>query len=106
MMMISMMMGTNIITMIIECADQYYLDAITLLLLLLLLLTTRLLDHFTKLLTTVETLDHHVEHQLTAVDDHIKNLLNKISEREDKSEGRIAELESIVKKVLDRWIDR
>ena len=65
----------------------------------------RLLDHFTKLLTTVETLDHHVEHQLTAVDDHIKNLLHKISEREDKSEGRIAQLESIVKKVLDGWMN-
>jgi len=65
----------------------------------------QLLDHFTKLLTTVETLDHHVEHQLTAVDDHIKNLLHKISEREDKSEGRIAQLESIVKKEVEGSLD-
>jgi len=65
----------------------------------------KLLEHFTKLLTTVETLDHHIEHQLTSVDDHIKNLLNKITEREDKSEGRIAELESIVKKEVEGSLD-
>jgi len=33
------------------------------------------------------------------VEDHIKNLLGKLNEREDKSEERIKELEEVVKKV-------
>jgi len=52
-----------------------------------------------KLIATVETQDHHVEHELAAVEDHIKNLLGKVKEREDKSEGRIENLEALVKKV-------
>lgn len=52
-----------------------------------------------KLLGTLEVQDHHVEHQLAAVQDHIKNLIGKIQAREDKSETRIENLEGLVKKV-------
>ena len=60
----------------------------------------RLTELITKLKSRVETLDHHFEHQLSSVEDHIKNLLGKLNEREDKSEKRIKELEEIVKRVL------
>lgn len=58
-----------------------------------------------KLIATVETQDHHVEHELAAVEDHIKNLLNKVKDREDKSEGRIENLEALVKKVRKGTVD-
>lgn len=46
-----------------------------------------------------DTLDHHVEHQLASVMDHIKNLIGKIEKREDKSETRIENLEKLIKQV-------
>ncbi len=52
-----------------------------------------------KLIATLETQDHHVEHEMAAVKDHINNLLAKINSREDKSEMRIENLEALVKKV-------
>lgn len=52
-----------------------------------------------KLVGSLDVQDHHVEHQLAAVQDHIKNLIGKIQAREDKSESRIENLEALVKKV-------
>ena len=62
-------------------------------------------DVVNKLIATLETQDHHVEHELAAVKDHINNLLGKINSREDKSEMRIENLESLVKKVRDVCCD-
>ena len=50
-------------------------------------------------MTALEVADHHVEHELAAVQDHIKNLIGKIQQREDKAETRIENLEGLVKKV-------
>lgn len=59
----------------------------------------RLVDVTNKLIDAHETLDHHVEHQLASVVDHIKNLISKLEKREDKSETRLTNLEAIIKKV-------
>lgn len=45
-------------------------------------------------------LDHHLEHELASVKDHIDTLVSKLDKREDKAETRITGLEEIVKKVL------
>jgi hypothetical protein len=42
-----------------------------------------------------EFLDHHVEHALASIDDHIANMIAKLEKREDKSESRIGDLESV-----------
>jgi hypothetical protein len=42
-----------------------------------------------------ETLDHHVEHALASVKDHIANMVGKLEKREELSEGRIEDLESV-----------
>lgn len=42
-----------------------------------------------------QKLDHHVEHALASVQDHIANMISKLEKREDKSEGRIEDLESV-----------
>jgi hypothetical protein len=47
-------------------------------------------------------LDHHVEHALAQVDDHISNMIGKIEKREDKSEGRIGEIETVRYSFLNR----
>jgi mannose-binding lectin 2 len=59
----------------------------------------RLVEVTNKLIDAHETLDHHVEHQLASVVDHIKNLISKLEKREDKSETRLTNLEDIIKKV-------
>lgn len=59
----------------------------------------RLVEVTNKLIDAHETLDHHVEHQLASVVDHIKNLISKLEKREDKSETRLTNLEAIIKKV-------
>jgi hypothetical protein len=47
------------------------------------------------LMTKGEFLDHHVEHALASIDDHIANMIGKLEKREDKSESRIGDLESV-----------
>eukprot|EP00604_Paraphysomonas_vestita_P003199 CAMPEP_0174821850 /NCGR_PEP_ID=MMETSP1107-20130205/10468_1 /TAXON_ID=36770 /ORGANISM="Paraphysomonas vestita, Strain GFlagA" /LENGTH=232 /DNA_ID=CAMNT_0016039345 /DNA_START=478 /DNA_END=1173 /DNA_ORIENTATION=- len=58
------------------------------------------------LLGKAEFLDHHVEHALASIDDHIANMIGKIEKREDKSESRIGDLESIIKKEIDGTLER
>jgi hypothetical protein len=43
----------------------------------------------------LDVFDHHVEHELTAINDHIANLLSKIEKREDKAELRIENIEAV-----------
>lgn len=62
----------------------------------------RLVEVTNKLIDAHETLDHHVEHQMASVVDHIKNLIGKLEKREEKSENRLTNLEDIIKKVLFR----
>jgi len=64
-----------------------------------------LAESVNKLMGTMEVQDHHVEHQLAAVQDHIKNLIGKIQAREDKSENRIENLEALVKKEVAGSLD-
>jgi hypothetical protein len=52
-----------------------------------------------KVITEHETLNHHVEHQVASIMDHIKNLIGKLEKREDKSEVRIEHLETLIKEV-------
>ena len=43
----------------------------------------------------IDFADHHVEHELASVNDHILNMLGKIEKREDKSESRIDNIEDV-----------
>mmetsp|Transcript_21464 Transcript_21464/g.48610 ORF Transcript_21464/g.48610 Transcript_21464/m.48610 type:complete len:430 (-) Transcript_21464:197-1486(-) len=61
----------------------------------------KLATEVNKALEQLQTLDHHLEHELAAVQDHIKNLLGKMAAREDRAEDRIADLEGMVKKEVD-----
>lgn len=60
----------------------------------------RLEDHANEVLTKLDFMDHHVEHELVAVNDHIESMLGKMKKREDVAEGRIDNLEETVRKVL------
>lgn len=53
-----------------------------------------------------ETLDHHVEHELASVYDHIKSLIGKLEKREDKSESRLEQLESLIKSQVEGSLER
>ena len=46
-------------------------------------------------------MDHHVEHKLVDVYDHIKTIVGKVELKEEDSEERIALLETLVQKVRD-----
>lgn len=61
----------------------------------------RVVEVINKLIDAHETLDHHVEHQLASVVDHIKNLISKLEKREDNSESRLTNLEAIIKKEVE-----
>lgn len=47
----------------------------------------------------MDTMDHHVEHKLVDVYDHIKSIVGKLEHKEEDSEERIALLETLVQKV-------
>lgn len=52
-----------------------------------------------------EVLDHHIEHELASVSDHIKSLIKKLEQREEKSENRIEQLEEIIQKHVDSKLE-
>lgn len=58
-----------------------------------------------RIISKHETLDHHVEHQVAAIMDHIKNLISKLEKREDKSEARIENLEALIQKQVASSLD-
>lgn len=49
-------------------------------------------------------LDHHLEHELLSVEDHIAVMGKKLSDRETQSEGRIETLEEKIRKQVDGTI--
>ena len=55
----------------------------------------RIEDHLDVLTGKLDKLDHHLEHALASVQDHIANMVGKLEQREDKSEGRIGNLEEV-----------
>jgi hypothetical protein len=54
---------------------------------------TRLENKVSELLEKLDFLQHHLEHELAAVEDHNKVTIGKLQSQEAISEGRIAELE-------------
>jgi mannose-binding lectin 2 len=62
----------------------------------------RLEDMVATLLDKLEFLEHHVEHELAAVDDHTKVTVEKLKARESTSEGRLDELEKKIKDSLGK----
>merc|ERR1712000_36178 len=65
----------------------------------------RIEEKINSLVTQFETLSHHVEHELASVDDHISNMGSKLEKREDKAEGRIEDLEAVIKKEVDGTLE-
>ena len=49
--------------------------------------------------------DHRLEHELAGVDDHINSLLGKLEARETTAEGKIGELEKVVKGQVEERLD-
>lgn len=50
-------------------------------------------------------LEHHLEHQLTAVNDELKQTIGKIQKQGDASEERIIELEKKLKELLEQKVN-
>lgn len=59
-----------------------------------------------KIISSHETLNHHVEHEFAAVMDHIKNLIGKLEKREDKSESRLEVLEKLIKQEVEGSLEK
>lgn len=57
----------------------------------------RIENAINDIMAKLDLLDHHLEHELAAVNDHINSLLGKIEKREDKSELRIDSIEAVRK---------
>jgi mannose-binding lectin 2 len=62
----------------------------------------RLEDTVATLLDKLEFLEHHLEHELAAVDDHTKVTVEKLKARESTSEGRLDDLEKKIKESLGK----
>mmetsp|Transcript_14555 Transcript_14555/g.45058 ORF Transcript_14555/g.45058 Transcript_14555/m.45058 type:complete len:430 (+) Transcript_14555:67-1356(+) len=59
------------------------------------------------LVARLEHLQHHLEHEMVAVDDHVRVTLEKLARQEDSSEGRIDALErKVVSNVEDSLSQR
>ena len=61
----------------------------------------RLTKVVNKIIDKFEFLDHKTEHDLFAVNDHIKNLIGKLEKREAKSESRLDDIEEVVKREVE-----
>lgn len=62
-------------------------------------------DSINLMLGEREVLEHHIEHELAAVNDHIDTLIAKLEKREDKSEGRIADLETMISSSVEESLN-
>lgn len=61
----------------------------------------RIENAINDLMEKLEVFDHHMEHELASVEDHIKSLLSKIEKREDKAELRIDHIESQIRENIE-----
>lgn len=59
----------------------------------------RMEDAVNSLYEKIDFYDHHVEHELTAIFDHIESVTNKLKQREDTADTRIDGLEELVSSV-------
>jgi len=66
----------------------------------------RLEDHANEVLGKLDFVDHHVEHELVSVNDHIESMLAKLKKREDVAEGRIDNLEDTVRKEVEGTLSK
>mmetsp|Transcript_44888 Transcript_44888/g.122979 ORF Transcript_44888/g.122979 Transcript_44888/m.122979 type:complete len:207 (-) Transcript_44888:860-1480(-) len=66
----------------------------------------RIEDTMSKILDKLEYLEHHTEHELMAVEDHIKVSTSKLQAQEAISEGRIDELETKVVSNINGGIEK
>ena len=57
---------------------------------------SRLNDVTNELLQKQKYMDHHLEHELIGINDHISNVLGKLEKREDVSEARIKNVEEVI----------
>eukprot|EP01035_Chromulina_nebulosa_P019165 gene19165-25009_t len=62
---------------------------------------TRLEETMNDVLTKFNVLDHHIEHEFVAANDHIDNMIAKLNSKEESAETRIEDLESLVKKQVE-----
>lgn len=65
----------------------------------------RLEDAANELYSKFAFFDHHVEHEIVAVNDHIESVILKLKNREDGAEQRIVNLEEIVRKEVEGTIN-
>lgn len=59
-----------------------------------------------SVLTQLNRLDHHIEHEFASVEDHIKVMGAKIAKREDKSDARLEDLEGLITNEIDSKLDQ
>uniref|UniRef100_A0A7S0XEJ2 L-type lectin-like domain-containing protein n=1 Tax=Chromulina nebulosa TaxID=96789 RepID=A0A7S0XEJ2_9STRA len=62
---------------------------------------TRLEETMNDVLSKFNVLDHHIEHEFVAANDHIDNMIAKLNSKEESAETRIEDLETLVKKQVD-----
>jgi mannose-binding lectin 2 len=55
----------------------------------------RLEEAVNNILEKLEYNDHHLEHELVSVDDHLKAMIGKLESKEDNSASRIADIEKV-----------
>ena len=55
----------------------------------------RLEEAANSILEKFEYNDHHLEHELVSVDDHLKTMVGKLETKEENAEARIAEIEKV-----------
>jgi lectin, mannose-binding 2 len=55
----------------------------------------RLEEAMNTLLEKMEYNEHHLEHELVSIDDHLKSMVGKLEKKEDESESRIEVIEQV-----------
>lgn len=55
----------------------------------------RLEEAMNTLLEKMEYNDHHLEHELVSIDDHLKSMVGKLEKKEDESQSRIGVIEQV-----------
>jgi mannose-binding lectin 2 len=58
-----------------------------------------------EIMSSIDLLHHHLEHELAEVDDHIKTMITKLEAKGEKSEGRLDNLEEMVSATVQGTIE-